>query len=92
MSSRNTSDISSSLLRKGFRLSEGDHHRYIFYNGDSETTVRTKISHSGKDIGDTLISTMSKQLKMNKNDFLKFVDCKISKEEYTQYLKDNNFI
>lgn len=92
MSSLKVRDISSSLLKKGFVQHESDHTHYTFYKDNQKTSVWTKISHGERDIGDTLINIMQKQLKLTKKQFLDFVNCPLSKEEYRKILLDSNSI
>lgn len=92
MPSLKVKDISSSLLKKGFVASEKDHTYYIFYKDNHKTRVWTKISHGEKEIGDKLINAMQKQLKLTKQQFLDFVNCPLSKDEYRKILLDSNAI
>ena len=49
--------VMSALVRKGFAASEGDHSYYIYHTADGRKTLaKTKVSHSGKDIADPILS------------------------------------
>ncbi len=76
------------LFKKGFK-SDDSHHKYLhfYYNGNL-THISTKVSHNGQDIGNNLISAMSKQLKLEKKDFLKLVTCTLSEDGYILILEN----
>lgn len=84
--------VKSSLLKKGFTEENGDHHFYILFIGGKQTIVRTKVSHNKQDIGDGLISAMSKQLFLKKKQFLDLINCPLSKEKYIKILKNKGKI
>jgi hypothetical protein len=85
-------EFERAITRKGFVVVSDRDHRYFFLknpNGEM-TPVRTKISVHGdqKDISDSLLSVMYKQLHFeNKADFMKFIDCTKSYEDYVHWLK-----
>lgn len=77
--------VEQSLLKKGFKKKDGDHHYFNYYNlNGQKTAIFTKTSHTPKmrDIPDSLLSLMAKQCRLNKSDFLDLVDCPLSREEY----------
>lgn len=62
MASIDANKARQSLLKKGFKKHEGDHHFYLYYyNG--KLITKTKVSHNDQNIGDNLISKMYKQCK-----------------------------
>lgn len=82
-------EIDASLCKKGFeRNDKSDHIRYILYVDGLKTGIMTKISHGENEIGDGLITAMSRQLKLSKNQFQDLVKCPLSKEAYKQILQD----
>lgn len=87
-----TRDIERSLLKKGFIKHNSDHKRFIFINDNIDEGISTKMSHSHSEIGDDLISKMSKQLFMSKDFFKEFVDCKKSESDYIEKLKHISII
>lgn len=88
-----TNKIDGSLCRKGFeRKNDADHVQYILYINGLKTRIRTKISHGENEIGDDLISKMSRQLKLSKKQFLDLIECPLSKEEYVKLLQKNGEI
>ncbi|SFJ25735.1 hypothetical protein SAMN02910355_1829 [Terrisporobacter glycolicus] len=80
--------VESSLKKKGFIQEPGDHKYFVFYCDGKRSKIRTKVSHNGQDIGDSLIKCMSKQVHLNKSDFADLINCPLSKEEYTKKMKD----
>ena len=61
-----TKEIERNLLRKGFIKQNNDHKYFVFIHDGNDTGIKTKISHSHSEIGEHLISKMSKQLDMTK--------------------------
>ena len=89
------SKIIGSLLKKGFKLSENDHHKYQFYYKGKETSVRTKISHGSnyKTYGDILIGQIKKQLKLRTmKETREFLTCTLSEKKYIKILLDQKII
>lgn len=90
---RSKKNVKKVLLKKGFSLSPGDHEYFFVYRNGQKTAVNTKISRgSQKDIPDGLLKTMMKQIRLEKNDFERYFNCTMSKEEYIQYLLDHKYI
>ncbi|MBW0179189.1 hypothetical protein [Sediminibacterium sp.] len=80
-----------SLLKKGFRLSDGDHHFYLYYyNG--KVVAKTKISHNDQEINDWLISKMHKQCQISKSDFFDLINCPLDEEGYIEILKNKGLL
>ena len=78
-------EIEKGLLRKGFVRKEGDHHFFNYHNLQGQkTAIFTKTSHTPKmrEIPDNLLSLMAKQCSLSKEDFLRLVDCPLSREQY----------
>ncbi len=71
MPSLKANKTTSSLLKKGFVLSNSHHHYYEFWHND-QLVSRTYSSHNNEDIHEGLISSMSKQCKMDKMFFIDF--------------------
>ena len=80
-------EIDSALCKKGFRR-ETDGKHVLYFLVDS-AGIRTMISHGdmGETIGDNLISRMSRQIRLTKTQFLDFIDCIISEEDYRTILR-----
>lgn len=82
-------DISTSLLKKGFKTKDGDHTYFILYIQDRKTSIFTKISHGKREIDDSLIKRMAGQIKLDKNQFMRLIECSIDHDKYIQTLKEN---
>ena len=84
MAPRKRKDIERSLVSKGFRQKDGDHHFFIYHRlvDDKKTSVFTKTSHAESDIGDWLLAQMAKQCRLPRKEFLDLVDCPMGREEY----------
>ena len=85
-SNRKGRDIDIALRRKDFfRDKTGDHYFYFY----KYTKIKTKMSHGmlGQSISADLISRMSRQLHLSKEQFLTLIDCHLSAKEYEAILK-----
>lgn len=89
MTSIKRNRIVNGLGKKGFRPAGTDHIHLILYVDEKKTGIWTKVSRGGKEIGDRLIHDMSFQLKLDDNtSFIDLVDCRMSKEQYLQLLRN----
>jgi predicted RNA binding protein YcfA (HicA-like mRNA interferase family) len=79
-----TRDVVNSLSKKGFRSHDGAHKFLVFWANDKKTSIHTMVSHGGREIDDHLIGLMSSQIRLDKEEFVKLVECMISKEDYLQ--------
>ena len=89
MAPRKRSDVHSALIRKGFVLSETDHHKLVYFTLDHrKTSVWTKTSHgtSYKDIADPNLARMARQCRLSSRDFARLLDCPLSREDYEEML------
>jgi len=91
---RSGREIDSALCKKGFRRETGgDHICYFLRDVDGEdTNIKTKISHGvvSDTIGANLISRMARQLHLSKIQFLNFIDCSVSEEDYRTVLREQH--
>jgi hypothetical protein len=89
MPSLKRDDVESSLARKGFTEEAGKDHRYfrLLHQG-KDTGIYTKTSRGTgyKALGDGLVSSMAKQLKLQTKEFVQLVDCSLSAEDYLALL------
>jgi hypothetical protein len=91
MASLSANKARQSLLRKGFKKFEGDHHHYTYtYKG--KIVARTKLSHNDQDLNDHLISKMRKQCGLSKNQFFDLINCPLDEEGYIAALKEVGYI
>lgn len=86
-------DVESSLCKKGFIEERDADHRYfkLMYEG-KYSGIRTKTSDGSKykTLGDPLVAIMARQIKLDKREFFKFVECSLSQADYIQILLENN--
>ena len=88
---RKRKDVEAALERKGFARVEGNHHFFIYLTRDGlKTRAKTKTSHSPKvrEIDDGILREMAWQCLLTKPDFLKLVDCPMSRDDYERKLTD----
>jgi hypothetical protein len=82
---RDKRKIEEALLKKGFEDKEGDHHFFIYHTlQGKKSSIRTKTSHTPKmkEINDGILSQMAKQCRLNKQDFMRLIDCPLNREQY----------
>lgn len=74
-------EIVGALSKKGFSLKEGkgDHDFYFFETGGLTQAIFTKVSRGPKfrTIDDSLVSLMSKQIKLTRRQFDQLIDCSL---------------
>ncbi|MHB8581048.1 MAG: type II toxin-antitoxin system HicA family toxin [Ignavibacteriaceae bacterium] len=92
MAQRDREDIRKALCKKGFTEENNDHYFYIFTYQNKKTSIHTKISKgsSYKTIQQSLLSLISKQLKLTNGELLDFVDCHLQIEDYLKILANKN--
>ncbi|GHT13312.1 hypothetical protein FACS1894170_09160 [Planctomycetales bacterium] len=88
MVNRKKKDVESALIRKGFVCIDDGDHRFFHFPIGNRKILHTKTSRGTKtnDLGDDLISLMSRQCHLTKGQFLELVDCPMSKEQYEKIL------
>jgi hypothetical protein len=79
--------VRQALLSKGMTPDEGDHE---FFRKDipGVNQLVTKISHSGKDIGDAKATRMANQLCLQLREFWRLIDCSISEQDWEAIVRD----
>ena len=80
----------SAFSTKGLKREEGSHHIKwkLFDERDRYTGIKTRTSRSGKDIDDTILSLIRKQLKFDtKEQLLYFIDCCWERDDYFNMLR-----
>lgn len=89
MTTLKTDKIKTSLCKKGFQENKHKDHIYFYYFVDGKkSAVYTKISHGVNEIDDALVGLMARQTKLKKSDFIKLIECTLSKEEYYDKVKN----
>ena len=85
--------VRNALTKKGFVEDRSKDHIYFFYRPDDKKhSIHTKISHGEVDIDDSLIRFMAKQIKLDRDEFLKFVMCTLSKDEYIGKMQEREIL
>lgn len=84
-----TRKLRTALLKKGFQEDKTHHNMYWLVASGRKRAIRTRISHSKKDIDDGLIALTATELRLSKREFLLFVDCTLSGQDYVNTLLAN---
>lgn len=88
MSSYRPQEVASALQRKGFERDKAHHFMFWLVVNGKRTSIRTRYSHSDRQIEGGRIGQMSKQMKLSKRQFEDFVDCRLTGEAYAEMLID----
>jgi hypothetical protein len=83
------SDIHSALKAKGFQEEMGDHAFFVFNTSQGKKTpIYTKTSHGSgsKDIDDSMVAKMARQVKLNAKQFRDLIACTLSGSDYETQL------
>ncbi|MGL6227525.1 MAG: hypothetical protein ACRC10_12970 [Thermoguttaceae bacterium] len=86
-------EIDAALRKKGFhRNVDGKHIVYSICNlaDETEYKVLTHLSHgmSGTTVSAKLLSQMSRQLRLRKDQFLALIDCSLDETQYRLILQE----
>lgn len=92
MTTVKTKKLRGALLRKGFDEVNSHHHMFFFMVGGKKTSVRTRLSHSGTEYGDNLLSQVAKQMRLKKAELLDFIECTFTHEKYLEHLLSNEHV
>ena len=88
-------DVQSALTSKGFRkVEEKTHHRFFSYFSQQGkmTKILTKVSHSGKDITDPLLSAMASQCRLTNRQFRELIECPLNRNGYESILAEKGLL
>lgn len=86
-------DFEKALEKKGFKLCDNKHKKYIFYYNGKKTMILVVISHSMKEVQDpSLINKIQKEMKLTKPQLDDFIVCPLTQEAYTNILIKDGFI
>ena len=84
-------DIEKTLLKKGFKVDEDNHHKYYqLYKDGKKTDIYTYLSHgkSSEDYWVKLMQAIKKQLRFTDTKLAeKFLDCPMTQLEYIEMLE-----
>ena len=81
--------VGSALRSKGFDKKDSKRHeKFVLYVDGKKTKIFTVMSRGHKEISKGLIKTMMKQLKFDDfKQFLDFVECPMTYEDYVTFLR-----
>ena len=84
---RKQSEVEKSLGVKGFLPTKGDHNFFHYYSiAGKKTRVFTKTSHGSREINDSLLGCMARQVKLTRGDFDRLIDCPLDRDTYEKKL------
>ncbi len=87
---RRAADVCAALVRKGFVRAEGKHAFFIYHSeAGVKSAVQTMVSHGAREIPDPFLSAMARQCRLSRADFLRLVDCPLSRAEYESRLRSS---
>jgi hypothetical protein len=81
MGTRPAADIEKAFEAKGMERDESHHHMFR-KKIDGVTTLVSKVSHDGGEIGDSLAKLMANQVCLQLKEFWQLVECTLSEEEW----------
>jgi hypothetical protein len=85
---RKTSDVEKSLMKKGFRSKGGDHHYLMYFTlTGKKSAVFTKTSHGSRELGDSLLGRMAKQVCLSRAEFDQLIECPLDQASYERKLQ-----
>ncbi len=78
-------NVEYALVRKGFHRENAKHHTMFWFtvNG-KKTSIRTRMSKGAAEIDNHLIACMAREMRLSKPEFLNFVACTMSGDDYLQ--------
>lgn len=88
MATRKAHEVASALMRKGFRLREGDHHWYEFCVDGELANIRTKISHGDNECDSYILGRMAQQVHLTSKQFRDLVDCPMTERNYKSLMEE----
>jgi predicted RNA binding protein YcfA (HicA-like mRNA interferase family) len=82
-----TAKIKRALLNKfGFEPKAGSHRIFRLYL-DGKLVARTYISHGQREVRRYHIGKMSRQMRLNRQEFLDAIECPLTRERYYELLR-----
>lgn len=90
---RKRNEVEKSLVTKGFVSAGGDHNYFHYYSkAGKKTRVFTKTSHGAREIDDSLLGCMARQLKLTRRDFDNLIDCPLDRDTYEKKLTEQGLV
>jgi len=86
-------EIRQALSRKGFIEHSGHHQFLTLYVDGRKTSIRTRVSHGGKDYGHNLMTRLKQQLRLNGTAELQgLLDCPMSRDKYVDLMVERGHV
>lgn len=86
-------ELIGSLTRNGFQKPSSRNVKFVLLVDDKAVGVRTVMSHSGCELGKSLLHQMKKELRFeSQRDFEDFINCTYTYERYIENLKNRGII
>lgn len=88
-------DMQKTLLNKlGYSQSNTHHFFYSLYDRDGRLVAKTKLSHGsrGNDISKGVFSAIARQMQLTKAQLQDAVKCPLSRDDYSDILREKGFI
>jgi len=92
MATLKAKDVESSLLKKGFARDNSHHRLFWFYHNGAKKQIRTRTSHDDQDVVQYLQAKMASQMHLTKKEFMAFVSCTISEENYIKLMTERGHL
>ncbi|WP_292366826.1 hypothetical protein, partial [Methanoculleus sp. UBA208] len=64
----------------------------IFHYQGKKTAIHTKVSHGNKEISDTLINLMAKQIYLSKSQFEGLVECTVKEDDLVKIYSESGML
>lgn len=87
MATRRVGAVEQALLNKGMERDESHHHMFR-KELEGVTHLVTRISHSGREINDTLGKLMANQLCLQLREFWQLVDCDLDEDGWNALVRE----
>lgn len=81
--------LESALTKKGFTEDVSKKHKkYAIIKNGKKTGINTHTSHGHKEIDDSMLSVIARQMKITRKELYRFADCTLTEDEYMKILID----
>jgi hypothetical protein len=78
--------MQATLLAKGFRKHDGDHHFFFYFHDNRKTTIRTKVSHGIREYNLNLLKLVRQQMRLVSDELDEYFDCTMSVKKYGELM------
>ncbi len=80
-------DAAAALQKKGFQSRQSHHVFFHLVVDGRKTIISTKISHGEREIADSLLGMMARQIRLSRKQFNDLIDCPLSHSDYLKLLR-----